>query len=174
MDKFAEHEIPKAVIVAGNGESLSQIDYRLLPKNYDVFRCNQFYFEERYFLGNKIKAVFFTPGVFLEQYYTLYHLKRNNEYFVDNVILSSFNHPTVDLEKSQKIQALFIDVINGYEKHLSKLTAFDVYLRYKELYENQRITSGVYMCAVAIAMGYTDIYLTGIDFYQASEENYAF
>lgn len=174
MDKFAEHEIPKAVIVAGNGESLSQIDYRLLPKNYDVFRCNQFYFEERYFLGNKIKAVFFTPGVFLEQYYTLYHLKRNNEYFVDNVILSSFNHPAVDLEKSQKIQALFIDVINGYEKHLSKLTAFDVYLRYKELYENQRITSGVYMCAVAIAMGYTDIYLTGIDFYQASEENYAF
>lgn len=65
MDKFAEHEIPKAVIVAGNGESLSQIDYRLLPKNYDVFRCNQFYFEERYFLGNKIKAVFFTPGSFL-------------------------------------------------------------------------------------------------------------
>ncbi|MGC6408548.1 alpha-2,3-sialyltransferase [Bisgaard Taxon 45] len=175
MNKFTKHVVSKKVaVVAGNGQSLAEIDYSLLPEKYDVFRCNQFYFEERYFLGKKLKAVFFTPEVFLEQYYTLYHLKQNNEYFVDEIILSSFNHPTVDLEQNQKIQNLFVDAINGYENYLAKLTAFDVYLRYKELYENQRITSGVYMCAVAIAMGYTDIYLTGIDFYQSNKEKYAF
>lgn len=175
MNKCTKNDVSKKVaVVAGNGKSLARIDYSLLPQKYDVFRCNQFYFEERYFLGKKIKAVFFTPKVFLEQYYTLYHLKKNNAYFVDEIILSSFNHPTVDLEQSEKIQNLFVDAINGYDHYLAKLTAFDVYLRYKELYESQRITSGVYMCAVAIAMGYTDIYLTGIDFYQSNKENYAF
>ncbi|MGC6406569.1 alpha-2,3-sialyltransferase, partial [Bisgaard Taxon 45] len=75
MNKFTKHVVSKKVaVVAGNGQSLAEIDYSLLPEKYDVFRCNQFYFEERYFLGKKIKAVFFTPKVFLEQYYTLYHL----------------------------------------------------------------------------------------------------
>ncbi|ECC0098045.1 alpha-2,3 sialyltransferase, partial [Campylobacter jejuni] len=34
-------------------------------------------------------------------------------------------------------------------------------------------TSGVYMCAVAIALGYKEIYLSGIDFYQ-NGSSYAF
>ncbi|MDO5055388.1 MAG: alpha-2,3-sialyltransferase [Pasteurella oralis] len=174
MDGVERSRECKSVVVAGNGASLTQVDYSLLPVNYDVFRCNQFYFEDHYFLGKKIKAAFFTPGVLLEQYYTLYHLRKNNEYSVDKIILSSFNHPTVDLSKSENIKKLFIDVINGYEEYLSKLSDFDIYLRYKELYESQRITSGIYMCAVAIAMGYTDIYLTGIDFYESNSKSYAF
>ncbi|HDR1825404.1 TPA: CMP-Neu5Ac--lipooligosaccharide alpha 2-3 sialyltransferase, partial [Pasteurella multocida] len=48
MDKLTTNEIPKSVIVAGNGKSLAQIDYSLLPEKYDVFRCNQFYFEDSY------------------------------------------------------------------------------------------------------------------------------
>ena len=48
----------KSVIIAGNGTSLKSIDYSLLPKDYDIFRCNQFYFEDHYFLGKKIKRYF--------------------------------------------------------------------------------------------------------------------
>ncbi|EAI2324729.1 alpha-2,3-sialyltransferase, partial [Campylobacter coli] len=48
----------KNVLIAGNGPSLKEIDYRRLPDKYDVFRCNQFYFEEKYYLGKNIKSVF--------------------------------------------------------------------------------------------------------------------
>lgn len=64
-------------------------------------------------------------------------------------------------------------MVDGYD-YLAKLTDFDQYLRFNELYEDKRITSGVYMCAVAIAVGYQDIYLTGIDFYTGGNTTYAF
>lgn len=52
-------------LVCGNGPSLKNIDYKRLPKQFDVFRCNQFYFEDRYFVGKDVKYVFFNPFVFL-------------------------------------------------------------------------------------------------------------
>ncbi|EFU7055710.1 hypothetical protein HTZ31_001783, partial [Campylobacter coli] len=40
-----ENYILKAAIVTSNGPSMREIDYSLLPKDYDVFRCNEFYHE---------------------------------------------------------------------------------------------------------------------------------
>ncbi|EMA0254919.1 alpha-2,3 sialyltransferase, partial [Campylobacter jejuni] len=70
----------KKVIIAGNGPSLKEIDYSRLPNDFDVFRCNQFYFEDKYYLGKKCKAVFYNTYIFFEQYYTLKHLIQNQEY----------------------------------------------------------------------------------------------
>lgn len=58
------------VIIAGNGPSLQSINYQRLPKEYNIFRCNQFYFEDKYYLGKNIKAIFFDPYPFLQQYHT--------------------------------------------------------------------------------------------------------
>ena len=44
----------KPIIIAGNGPSLKEIDYKRLPKEYDVFRCNQFFFEDKYYLGKDV------------------------------------------------------------------------------------------------------------------------
>ncbi|EOH4430057.1 alpha-2,3-sialyltransferase, partial [Campylobacter jejuni] len=57
----------KKAIIAGNGPSLLSIDYSRLPKNYDLFRTNQFYFEDKYYLGKKVNFAFLNPGVFIEQ-----------------------------------------------------------------------------------------------------------
>nr|PRK35083.1 Alpha-2,3-sialyltransferase (CST-I) [Haemophilus influenzae] len=73
----------------------------------------------------------------------------------------------------KKIQSLLPQIDLGHN-YLKKLRAFDTHLQYHELYEDKRITSGVYMCAVATAMGYKDLYLTGIDFYQEKGNPYAF
>ncbi|EOH2692045.1 alpha-2,3-sialyltransferase, partial [Campylobacter jejuni] len=54
-----------------------------------------------------------------------------------------------------------------------QLKEFNAYFKFHEIYFNQRITSGIYMCAVAIALGYKEIYLSGIDFYQ-NGSSYAF
>ncbi|HHF2837085.1 TPA: alpha-2,3-sialyltransferase, partial [Haemophilus influenzae] len=161
-------------IIAGNGTSLKSIDYSLLPKDYDVFRCNQFYFEDHYFLGKKIKKVFFNCSVIFEQYYTFMQLIKNNEYEYADIILSSFlNLGDSELKKIQRLEKLLPQIDLGHS-YLKKLRAFDAHLQYHELYENKRITSGVYMCAVATAMGYKDLYLTGIDFYQEKGNPYAF
>ncbi|KAL1056554.1 CMP-Neu5Ac--lipooligosaccharide alpha 2-3 sialyltransferase [Haemophilus influenzae] len=147
------------------------MDYSLLPKDYDVFRCNQFYFEDHYFLGKKIKKVFFNYSVIFEQYYTFLQLIKNNEYEYADIILSSFLN--LGHSELKKIQSLLPQIDLGHN-YLKKLRAFDTHLQYHELYEDKRITSGVYMCAVATAMGYKDLYLTGIDFYQEKGNPYAF
>ncbi|HHF0998624.1 TPA: alpha-2,3-sialyltransferase, partial [Haemophilus influenzae] len=165
-----------SVIIAGNGTSLKSIDYSLLPKDYDVFRCNQFYFEDHYFLGKKIKKVFFNCSVIFEQYYTFMQLIKNNEYkyeYADIILASFLNLGDSTLKKIQHLEKLLPQIDLGH-CYLKKLRAFNAHLQYHELYENKRITSGVYMCAVATAMGYKDLYLTGIDFYQEKGNPYAF
>lgn len=64
----------KAVLIAGNGPSLGQIDYNRLPKEFDIFRCNQFYLEEEYFVGKKLRQLFFIIICFLNnrQLYFIY------------------------------------------------------------------------------------------------------
>lgn len=39
-------------------------------------------------------------------------------------------------------------------------------MKFNEIYKQQRVTSGTYMCAIATALGYKEIYLAGIDLYQ--------
>ncbi|EAH6211334.1 alpha-2,3 sialyltransferase, partial [Campylobacter jejuni] len=83
-------------LVCGNGPSLKNIDYKRLPKQFDVFRCNQFYFEDRYFVGKDVKYVFFNPFVFFEQYYTSKKLIQNEEYNIENIVCSTINLEYID------------------------------------------------------------------------------
>ncbi|MCV3467483.1 alpha-2,3-sialyltransferase [Campylobacter lari] len=161
-------------IICGNGPSLKNIDYKSLPKEYDGFRCNQFYFEEKYYLGKNIKYVFFNPFVFFEQYYTAKKLIEKKEYNIENIICSTFNLPTMDNENFIKnFNAYFCDAYLGHEI-LHNIKDFLAFIKYNEIYENNRITSGIYMCAIAIALGYKNIYLCGIDFYNDKNNMYGF
>ncbi|EAH4749512.1 alpha-2,3-sialyltransferase [Campylobacter jejuni] len=154
------------IIIAGNGPSLKNINYKRLPREYDVFRCNQFYFEDKYYLGKKIKAVFFNPGVFLQQYHTAKQLILKNEYEIKNIFCSTFNLPFIESNDFlHQFYNFFPDAKLGYEV-IENLKEFYAYIKYNEIYFNKRITSGVYMCAIAIALGYKTIYLCGIDFYE--------
>lgn len=44
----------KHAVVAGNAPSLAKINYSRLPLEFDAFRCNQFYFEDKYYLGKDL------------------------------------------------------------------------------------------------------------------------
>ncbi|WP_051420563.1 alpha-2,3-sialyltransferase [Helicobacter pametensis] len=168
----------KPIIIAGNGPSLAQIDYSRLPKDFDVFRCNQFYFEDRYFLGKKIKGVFFNPLVLKDQYFTLHHLKKRGEYEVEdvycNIMMGKWdrewgNGSSKNLESELKYD--YPSVKSTYP-YLEKMKEFDALLKFYALYYNLRFTSGIMMLITALAQGYKQIYLTGLDFYEG--ERYAF
>ncbi len=154
------------VIIAGNGPSLQSINYQRLPKKYDIFRCNQFYFEDKYYLGKNIKAAFFNPYPFLQQYHTAKQLVFNNEYKIENIFCSTFNLPFIEKDNFiNKFYDFFPDAKLGH-KIIKNLKEFYSYIKYNEIYLNKRITSGIYMCAIAVALGYRNIYLCGIDFYE--------
>ncbi|MFK0391533.1 alpha-2,3-sialyltransferase, partial [Campylobacter jejuni] len=131
------------IIIAGNGPSLKNINYKRLPREYDVFRCNQFYFEDKYYLGKKIKAVFFNPGVFLQQYHTAKQLILKNEYEIKNIFCSTFNLPFIESNDFlHQFYNFFPDAKLGYEV-IENLKEFYAYIKYNEIYFNKRITSGV-------------------------------
>lgn len=163
------------VIVAGNGPSLCSVDYTRLPIDYDVFRCNQFYFEDKYYLGRKVKRAFFNPSVFSEQFYTAYQLSQQGDYEIEQVVLSN----NLSKKAYPLVEALYDiipDIELGYEDYLVKLDAFVKHLRILDFYEARRPTSVVYMAAVAVACGYKHIYFTGLDFYRGASvgDQYAF
>ena len=161
-------------IIAGNAPSLKAIDYTRMPSWGDVFRCNQFYFEDKYYLGKKIKAVFYNPSVFLEQFYTLRYLIDNGEYSgIERIVLSNYGLKQLEDDFMMNFSSYFPSATIGYDV-LKNLVEFDAFIKYNELYLGRRITSGIYMCAFAVALGYEEIYLCGIDFYQNGGGAYAF
>lgn len=160
------------VVIAGNGPSLAEIDYTKLPIEFDIFRCNQFYFEDKYYLGNKVKKVFFRPSIFFEQYFTIRQIIERGEYSIGEIVFAG--NDSVDKEVHGNILKYAVDVVDGYSTYISNIKEFDVYKNFNSLYYGRYISMGVYMCAVAVACGYKEIYLAGIDFYDASTATYAF
>ena len=152
----------KPIVIAGNGPSLKEIDYRRLPKEYDVFRCNQFFFEDKYYLGNTVTGYFFGVSTIESLYATSVFLQERKEYFFQDRYFSS-----VELDKRY-----FFTVKSAYDicKEYPKIAHFvaDYGIAYF-LYP----TAGILMILTAISLGYTDIYITGIDFYK-SKDLYAF
>lgn len=170
----------KPIIIAGNGPSLAQIDYSRLPQDFDAFRCNQFYFEDKYFLGKKIKGVFYNPFVLKEQFFTLHHLKERGEYEVEdvycNITMGLWDRQSWDGKPKHLQEWLrydFPSVKNTYP-FLEQMSEFNALHKFYALYYEKRFTTGILMMIVALAQGYREIYLTGIDFYENGGLSYAF
>ncbi|MDR1912713.1 MAG: hypothetical protein LBQ52_10285 [Helicobacteraceae bacterium] len=48
----------KSVLIAGNGPSLAAIDYRRLPRDIETWRVNEFYKEQKYYVGKRVDKYF--------------------------------------------------------------------------------------------------------------------
>ena len=106
-----------------------------------------------------------------EQIYTLRSIHYKGEYEIDNIVASVFGLRYLD-SKFQTHKDAFKEIIHGADV-IQHLREFFTLITHNDLYHNKRITSGVYMCAFAIALGYTEIYLAGIDLYSTGS-TYAF
>ncbi|MWV62636.1 alpha-2,3 sialyltransferase [Helicobacter saguini] len=162
----------KVAIVAGNAPSLKEIDYKRMPENYDVFRCSQFYFEDKYYLGKTLKAINSIPYTICEQYYTANILLQNNEYEWEEMICVGLS-PSEYFDNIETFRSIYPSVTIGYEI-LSKLRRFYNFCNFNNLYFGNRPTSGIDFCAIAISRGYKEIYIAGIDFYKLGVHSYAF
>ena len=163
----------KPVIIAGNGPSLARIDYSRLPCEFDVYRCNQFYFEDKYYLGKRVTSVFFNPMVFYEQYFTLKNLQERGEYSYERLYSSKMLWGTEELRVNPFFNMVFPDTIELYSimREYPKVHAF---LKYNDLFHGQRATSGVLMLLAAAINGYREMHLIGIDFYEGGDYGFEF
>lgn len=170
----------KPIVIAGNGPSLTKIDYSRLPKEFDVFRCNQFFLEDRYFLGKKIKGVFYNPFLLKQQYYTLHCLQERGEYEVEdvycNLSMGLWDRQSNDGKLRDWHSMLEYDypLVRSTYPYLKQMKEFDALFKFYALYYQKRFTAGIVMLIVALAQGYREIYLTGIDFYLGGGLDYAF
>lgn len=151
----------KSILISGNGPSLRKIDYFRLPKEYDVYRCNQFYFEDKYFTGRNIECAFINiHSIFKSQYNTYCTLKDRDEYKINNIVLNF--HPESWAFECRKI--IPHDVKNSLLS-TGKLEEFMLRMSYISVRYYKRITSTINMLFYAISKGYRDIYIAGVDFY---------
>ncbi|MFD0966168.1 alpha-2,3-sialyltransferase [Seminibacterium arietis] len=176
VNKNKQSQFPKckAALIAGNGPSLAQIDYNRLPDEIDVFRCNQFYLEEQYYVGKQIKVAFFHNALFIEQQATMSELHKNNEYQCEQIAYSDFESRLLYSQKAEDLLNWFPDTLNAFILYREKLPELAKHTLHLALFHNKVVTSGVIMALTAVAMGYKKLYFTGIDLYESTKQTYAF
>ncbi len=181
-----------ACVIAGNGESLREIDYRRIPKNLPIFRCNQFYMEDKYYLGKRVDKWFFRGKHFLENYYTAMKLKDKNEYEIRKMILDfndlfdNFKFHRADIFFEEKL--LNIDSFNGdvnkalfskafpdiEEFSRDVLRGFNEFLVQRYIFDDVFATITIFIIVNGIINGYRDFYITGYDLYSNGTNTYVF
>ncbi|WP_233706214.1 alpha-2,3-sialyltransferase, partial [Helicobacter felis] len=158
----------KPLIIAGNGPSIKNLDYSFFPPDFEVFRCNQFYFEDRYYLGNEVKACFFNPSVFELQMNTARILDGRNEYALCDFYCSTLGPNPYINGKPTPIREFLDKRYIGIRTTHNMLEGLEPFQNLQAKFINlkgQWFTSGVVMLICAIALGYQEIYLAGLDFY---------
>lgn len=153
------------LIVAGNGPSLKNIELKSLPDNFDVFRCNQFYAEKKYYLGKKIKLAMFNPQFIYSQLKTIQEITKNQEYEIEYICLNYVNKAwdeNFDLNELLNYHPyiyILKDLLNY--KYLKELSLYNYY-------DNLRPTSGILLMLLGKSLGYKNIYYIGMDFLEGN------
>lgn len=154
----------KPIVIAGNGPSLAEINYRRLPKNFDTCRVNQFFFEEKYYLGRDVTYYLGAVDYIDILFYSLYTTVLNGEYNLGACYSGLYaDDPRMARHPNFK---------PGYSI-VQENPLFRNFLCYYELYYKKWLNSGTLAIFLAIQQGYKEIYIAGIDFYQ-NGRNYAF
>ena len=163
--------VRKSCIICGGGPSLAKIDYSRFPKDADIFRCNQFFKEEEYYVGRRVDLYMFggDDSTAPNPYHTLMELARENAYDIDFERFFITNYAPEMLVNNGR----FIVGSRGtlLWRHLNAMIKDnrEVCPRLARHMEEQYIIfshapfAGVAAMALAVFLGYKDIYIAGID-----------
>lgn len=165
----------KPVLILGNGNSLRNLNYASLPAEIDIFRVNQFYFEDLYFAGKGVDIALIAANFAVhEKFFTLQNLRDRGEYTIGQVVFQESNSGIIEVEEIERFypQVARLSNLILADKEMWWWGDF-VYRQYVAY--GQGPTNGVNLIALALSMGYNKIYVGGIDFYvSASSDLYGF
>lgn len=155
----------KSVLVLGNGPSLRNLNYAALPIDVDIFRVNQFYFEDFYFAGKEVDLVLTAANFSVhEKFFTLQNLVDRDEYKIAKFIFQESNSGLEDLFEIERFYPSVLRLSNILLTDEELLWWGDFVYRQYNSY-GQGPTNGVNLIPLALSMGYNKIYVGGIDLY---------
>jgi hypothetical protein len=149
------------VIIGGSGPSLNKIDYSRLPENAEIWRINNFFKEQDYFLGKNVDAIFNGGPLeeVIDRYHTFHVLAEQDTYNINFDMI--FNDKT---ELCKDFPDLFK---NKYEliKKFDKEKNINLYpvINYNSLFLGKHTFTGVAAVIQAMLSGFDEIYIIGID-----------
>jgi hypothetical protein len=159
-------DLSRPLVIAGNGPSILQLDYRQIPENAYVFRCNWFFQEDHYRLGRRVDGYFWSihnEGMMR----ALEAASRIGGYrigaYFSPVAFEEFADSSTMCSKQS-----FLPLHNHW-----RIIAGQPDLA-ASMMMRPLPTQGMQMLATALELGFRDIYLVGIDFYQDPNSRYAF
>lgn len=162
----------RPVLIVGNGPSLASIDYSRYPHNPLVVRLNNFFFEDKYYVGKNVDFLLCATHHkrrLLAYYVTLQKIIIQGDYtFSDEACIgtpykleSYKNHnpyyPIVNL------QELFFLVPYVCAIHSSLYVRDFVYATHP--------TTGMSALMAMVLLGFSTIYIAGIDFYSENSDS---
>ena len=158
---YLRSQAHRPLVVAGNGPSLKEIDYRRFPQDPVIFRANWFFREDKRYLGTNRVDAWAIEAQAIRLGILGYLMLRDRHYRI-GLNLSYFPVSYGPLRRLIE-KGPFLDLI------------------YKEFPQVARqcrdsglqATSGIDLILFGAFLGFRSIYLAGMDFYQ-STERYAY
>lgn len=155
------------IVIVGNGPSVSRINYKRLPKEFLTFRINNFFLEDKYYLGKNVDLCYASMPID-NSIYTLLGTITNHEYkFNSNFFFTR-----------ERVTGRFPDQSLFPRIEIEKLLSLDIkmssYMAEIFHYQQKHITSGILSLLASIVMGFKKIYLIGLDFYSDTDRRYAY
>jgi alpha-2,3 sialyltransferase len=168
-----------SVVICGNGPSLAQIDYRRFPDDADIWRCNKFFLEEKYYVGRKVDGYVFggddsdMPAI----YRSLKRLSKDEYDISFQNIFAQFYAPT-RMEKmchgfamsGQNNTCLWKHVFEVLNENFTTAPTLARLLAEQLVVEDIVIDgtpslphAGTCLLALAVLLKYKNIYVVGID-----------
>jgi len=164
----------RPLLVIGNGPSMSLVDARRLPVNPVIFRTNLFMFERNYPFGKRVDAMFWAVHRRLVHAALEVSIRHNLYdigmfFYVANIRYHALSYFLAD---ALRYESLFYPRFNHW--CLMRLVPdIDARLTDRKKY-SLLPTVGLQALATGLILGFRDIYLAGIDFYEDSVKRYAF
>ncbi|MBU1055286.1 MAG: hypothetical protein KKC46_15905 [Proteobacteria bacterium] len=160
----------RPLVIACSGPSVAEVDYYRIPGNPVIFRMNLFFLEQDYLFGKHVDAYFW--AVYREVIQDeLYDLIIDKKYNVENYF---YPMKLVDENRSHRLE---IDKI--HEKIFQP--AYDHWNLMSTVPEIARImmvrpipTVGLQALATGLILGFKEIYIIGMDFYQSTDKRYGY
>ena len=160
-------ELSRPVVIAGNGPSMSLLDQRHIPADALIFRTNFFFLEPEPTLGTRVDAYFWAvdqPAL---------HRRLHAEVGGGRYEIRAFVSP-LDLNRSDsdRWNPVFAAAFQPSFDHWSILAHEPRLARAMSM--RPLPTSGLQMLATAAVLGFRDVHLAGIDFYQDLGVRYSY
>ena len=146
------------ILIVGNGHSYAEIDYRRLPSEYKIMRFNDFYKEDKYYIGKRVDYCLCYSKQ-LEQIY--YRWRTLNNMKVDGYEIDIINgiYATVLFEQNKHFPSVKMAT------HLIQQNiAIAEFRSFYEYYHEQYLPTGIQGIALAEVLGFDNIYIAGFDF----------